>query len=323
MFGVALAIPNYRVGSKTFTNEEDALFHKFMTTHSKTYMDDHDQQYRKSVFLTNLNKIRVHNSGNHTFTLAMNAFGDLTWEEFHAKYTGFKGPRQAFIRSQNYADLSGDAPSAVDWTAQGAVTDVKNQGQCGSCWAFSSTGAIEGANFIKSGSLVSLSEQQLMDCSKSEGNDSCNGGLMDNAFEYVVSKGICLEKDYPYAEEDHWFCRPFCTAAVHISSYADVSPTEEQLTLAVAQQPVSVAIEADQDAFQFYSSGVMTGTCGTSLDHGVLAVGYGTLDGKNYWKVKNSWGAGWGMDGYILLEKGNPQRGGQCGILMSASYPTA
>jgi len=276
----------------------------------------------KGVFTQNLHKIRVHNEqGNHTYTLAMNEFGDMPFEEFHAKYTGYKGLRRAYARSQNMPALTNVAADSVDWTEKGAVTPVKNQGQCGSCWAFSTTGAVEGAWEIKNGNLVSLSEQELMDCSKAEGNESCEGGLMDDAFEFIIkNKGICSETDYPYKMRDETSCKT-CSVVAHISSFQDVQQSEDELMKAVTQQPVAVAIEADQEAFQFYSSGVMTGDCGTNLDHGVLAVGYGTLDGTQYWKVKNSWGENWGMKGYILIEKGKAQSGGQCGILMAASFP--
>jgi len=251
----------------------------------------------------------------------MNEFGDMTFEEFHSKYTGFLGLRHRFARSQNVANLSVTAAS-VDWTTKGAVTPVKNQGQCGSCWAFSTTGSSEGAWFISKGQLISLSEQQLMDCSKDEGNNSCEGGLMDYAFEYMISNGgLCTEASYPYQAVDRNSCNS-CSNVVSISSYTDVQQSEAALMAAVTQQPVSVAIEADQEAFQFYSSGVLTGSCGTNLDHGVLAVGYGTLSGTDYWKVKNSWGGDWGMSGYVLIQRGKAQQGGQCGILLASSYPT-
>jgi len=151
---------------------------------------------------------------------------------------------------------------------------------------------------------------------------SCEGGLMDYAFEYIIkNKGICTEASYPYQAVDRNSCNS-CTNVVSISSYTDVQQTEAALMAAVVQQPVSVAIEADQTAFQFYSSGVLTGSCGTNLDHGVLAVGYGTLSGTDYWKVKNSWGGSWGMSGYVLIQRGKAQAGGQCGILLASSYPT-
>jgi len=326
LFTAVVAVPLLQL--RKLNTEEDALFAKFKTQYGKVYYDEHDEMYRRQVFASNLQYIRQHNeeasAGEHTYTLGMNEFGDMTFEEFHTKFTGFLGLRNRFARSQNTADLSGVkvTDASVDWTTKGAVTPVKNQGQCGSCWAFSTTGSTESAWFISKGQLVSLSEQQLMDCSKSEGNNSCEGGLMDYAFEYIIkNKGICTEASYPYQAVDRTTCNS-CTNVVSISSYKDVAQTEAALQAAVTQQPVSVAIEADQVAFQFYTSGVLTGKCGTNLDHGVLAVGYGTLSNTQYWKVKNSWGASWGMNGYVLIEKAKAQKGGQCGILMAASYPT-
>jgi len=312
---------------RSLSTEEDALFTKFKSQYAKVYYDEHDEMYRRQVFASNLQYIRQHNeeaaAGEHTYTLGMNEFGDMTFEEFHMKYTGFLGLRNRFIRSQNLADLSDVkvTDDSVDWSTKGAVTPIKDQGQCGSCWAFSTTGSVEGAWFIKKGQLISLSEQQLMDCSKSEGNMSCEGGLMDYAFEYIIkNKGICSEASYPYQAVDRNSCNS-CTNVASITSYKDVGQTEAALQAAVVQQPVSVAIEADQSAFQFYTSGVLTGTCGTNLDHGVLAVGYGTLNNVTYWKVKNSWGASWGMNGYVLIQRGKNQKGGQCGILLASSYP--
>jgi len=302
------------------SREEVALFGTYKRQFGRVYMDERDESYRRGVFIQNLRKIRAHNEENkHTYTLAMNEFGDMPFEEFHAKYTGFKGVRNQHLRAKNVADLSHlEVPESVDWDAQGKVTPIKNQGQCGSCWAFSSTGAIEGAWAIAKDKLVSLSEQDLMDCSKPEGNESCEGGLMDDAFEYVIKAGgICSEAEYPYKEKDETTCNSKCTKVAQISGYKDVGKTEAALKAAVAQQPVAVAIEADQDAFQFYSSGVLTGTCGKQLDHGVLAVGYGTLSGQDYWKVKNSWGATWGMKGFVLIERGSDE----CGIHDAASYP--
>jgi C1A family cysteine protease len=186
--------------------------------------------------------------------------------------------------------------------------------------AFSSTGSIEGAHAIKTGNLVSLSEQQLVDCSGSYGNMGCNGGLMDQAFEYVIkSGGLCTEASYPYTASDGT-CKTSCERVAKISGYNDVpAGNENSLFTQVQSGPVSIAIEADQEVFQFYSGGVFdSSACGTRLDHGVLIAGYGTLSGKNYWIVKNSWGASWGMSGYILMIRGK----NECGLALSASRPT-
>jgi len=206
------------------------------------------------------------------------------------------------------------------------VTPIKNQGQCGSCWSFSATGAIEGALVAEGGSLASLSEQQLVDCSTSYGNDGCNGGLMDYAFEYVIAhKGITSEKNYPYSATGPNACQSKPSVA-SISGYCDVAQNNEKaLAFAVSKAPVSVAIEADQSCFQFYSGGVMADkSCGTQLDHGVLAVGYGTSGSQKYWNVKNSWGTSWGLNGYIWLGKDVAGTGGAgiCGIAMQPSMPS-
>merc|ERR1712193_334592 len=188
----------------------------------------------------------------------------------------------------------------------------------------STTGSLEGAWEIATGNLVSLSEQQFVDCSKSFGNMGCNGGLMDNAFQYAEQNAICPEQSYPYKAKGGTCQASSCTTGIPkggVTGFKDVGKEDLQaLEEAVAQQPVSIAIEADQRVFQMYHSGVLTSTCGTKLDHGVLAVGYGTLDGPDYWKVKNSWGPTWGLEGYILLEKGK-NSAGECGIKMQPSYP--
>jgi cathepsin L len=323
LFAAAVAIPMTKI--RGVTSSEEALFQKFKTDFNKSYIDAPEESYRQAVFLANLQYIENHNDGKHTYKLAMNKFGDLTLDEFSAKYTGFGGARAAYARSQNIdmtaARREGTIADAVDWTTVGAVTPVKDQGQCGSCWSFSATGSLEGAWFLAKGDLISLSEQQLMDCSKDEGNYSCEGGWMDSAFEYVIkNNGICSEAEYPYQMKDRSTCDP-CTNVANITTYRDIPQSENALKTAVSVTPVSVAIEADQSDFQFYESGVMTGECGTNLDHGVLTVGYGVLDGIDYWKVKNSWGPDWGDEGYILIERNKEQEGGQCGIHLAASYP--
>lgn len=217
-------------------------------------------------------------------------------------------------------------PSTVDWVSKGAVTPVKNQGQCGSCWSFSTTGALEGAYYNKYGNLLSFSEQQLVSCDVGGADAGCNGGWMDDAFTFVQKNGgITTEDQYPYTSgttEKSGTCTKTGytnVAAAAPKSYTDVTANSvNALMSAVAQQPVSIAIQANQAAFQLYKSGVLTGKCGQNLDHGVLLVGYGTDNGVDYWKVKNSWGDSWGEGGYIRIERSDADL---CGVLDAASYP--
>ena len=218
------------------------------------------------------------------------------------------------------------AANSLDRRQKNAVTPVGNEGQCGACWAFSSTDTIEGAHAIATGKLVAVSQQQLMDCSVAQGNQGCNGGLMDYAFTYVISNhGITTEADYPYTATGPNTCQTGKQAhhAVTISGFADVPKNQEaQLTAAVTRQPVSIAIDATQSSFQYYKSGVyMEPACGTQICHALTIVGYNTTASKeDYWIVKNMWGTSWGMDGYILMAR-HVGAAGLCGINMIPSYP--
>jgi len=296
-------------------------FESFKATYGKTYTDAIEESNRRAIFSANSAMIANHNAAGHSYVLEMNQFGDLTNAEFQrlhlAPVMNISRKGESFVQG-NEVD-----PTSVDWRSQGYVTPIKDQGQCGSCWAFSTTGSFEGAHFKSTGKLVSFSEQNLVDCSTKEGNQGCNGGLMDNAFTYVIKNGgLDTEASYPYTARDGTCKYNPANSGGTLSKFVDVTAgSEAALQSAVATVgPVSVAIDASHNSFQFYKSGIYNEPLCSSknLDHGVLAVGYGTSSGTNYWIVKNSWGTVWGNQGYIQMTK---DKRNQCGIATAASYP--
>jgi C1A family cysteine protease len=306
-------------------------FTNFQERFSKRYATLQELETRFAIFRSNFIGILSHNADlSQNFTMGINQFTDLTPEEFKAQY--INGGLKTQVGSYNCKSFSSSAlgaPASIDWRTKGAVTSVKDQGQCGSCWTFSSTGAVEGAWAISTGKLVDLSEQELVDCATgiSYGSHGCNGGQMEGAFKFIIENGQCALSSYPYTSgvtQKSGTCQK-CSAVAHISSCSDVKPNDQiSLKAAVAQQPVSIAISADTKLFQSYSGGVITSpSCYTSLDHGVLIVGYGSENGIDYWLVKNSWGTSWGMDGYVKIARSSSTNDpGVCGISMDPSFPS-
>jgi len=289
----------------------------------KQYNGDEDT-FRHEVFNKNLAFIEAENAKGHSHTLGLGPFTAMTTEEYKA-LLGSK-PEGSDTPTLGVHSWQGETlADSIDWTTQGVVTPVKDQGQCGSCWAFSTTGALESGFKLHSGNLVSFSEQQFVDCDGFP-NLGCNGGNMMFALRYSKKADICTEASYPY-EATGGSCRKSgCTVGMKsgtVTGLQAVAPLignakDEDMKSALQIQPLSIAIEADQDIFQHYKSGTITGSCGTKTDHGVLAVGYGTdSEGYAYWKVKNSWGSSWGDDGYVMLVQGK----NQCGINTQPRYP--
>lgn len=317
-------------------------FYQWAETHKIALPDgDHELLHILENWKNNDRIIADTNAKNLSYTLGHNAFSGMSSVEF-AEHMHF-GLNREILETSGLRGFSETleqtfAETSVDWRTKNAVTPVKNQKACGSCWSFSTTGALEGIYAIKRGTLVSYSEQQLVDCDYIRAGGTslgCNGGDMKSAMEWIgKNNGLCTESAYPYVSGDTKTNGP-CQKSCSIVSGSDISTTvsvsansDSAMMTALAQQPVSIAIEADQSSFQLYKSGVFTGACGTNLDHGVLLVGYGTMNGLDYYILKNSWDVTWGSQGYMYIARGvdasgKPYNGGkgQCGLLMQGVYP--
>jgi len=296
-------------------------WNEFKATHSKQYASEEEEEARFGIYLDNKRIIEEHNvlyeAGEISWEVGMNVFGDMTEEEFKAKMTGGVLPKGSGERvSCNYFSDTVDTPTAFDWRDHGAVSDVKDQGACGSCWSFAATGSMEGKYFQNTGELVTMSEQDLLDCAQNWG---CNGGgRSDIALKYIQTDGVNNDADYPYQHVQH-NCRQSSSNPVYKCSGCvwTQEGVEHELKMALVQEgPVAVAIDASPLHFQFYKSGIIDDpNCGTDypdINHAVLAVGYDTnSNGEKYWTIKNSWGKSWGTHGYFQLAR---NKNNMCGV---------
>jgi len=305
-------------------HEYQSMFTKWMVEYNKRY--DLDSIFvRYKVWKENLNYIHDSNQRNRSYTLAMNKFGDLTTEEFRSVYTMTVTEHDDRTRTLEPTRIHHDLKPVTDdgslsWISQGFVTDIKDQQQCGSCWSFSSTGALEFLT-ARNGGLTPLSEQCLIDCSSA--NNGCTSGWPYVAYEFVKASGIASEAAYPYIAAVGT-CQPYDSVLTNVGSWVQVEQnSEDAMMSAIQTQTLSILLCGEQKPFQYYAGGVLDtddGDCGTVLDHAVLLVGYGTdpQTSKQYWTIKNSWGSGWGESGYIRIVRGK----NECNLSANPTYPT-
>jgi C1A family cysteine protease len=304
-------------------------FTSFRESFNKKYGSLEEETSRFQIFRTNLRNIILHNlDSRQNFTMGVNQFTDLTPQEFKELYVSGYKPLESF-GCNSFDSHDSNLPDSFDWVSKGFVNPVRDQGQCGSCWAFATTANAESVWAISSGKLLDLSEEYLVDCATGLGyfNMGCNGGNPDSAFKYMIQNGQCTEGSYPYTSgttKNAGPCQKCTSAGVSFKGCSDVTPKDQvALKAAVSKQPVVIAIEADTRYFQSYSSGVLTDAtkCGTTLDHAVEIIGYGTENGIDYWKVRNSWGTSWGQNGYVLIQRSSSTNDiGVCGIAAQPSF---
>jgi C1A family cysteine protease len=315
---IILVIALFAFAAFTNANRVDSLatlWSTWKTQHNKIYSVS-EELTRFGIFVENLEKIVKLNAEHEHAKFGINKFSDLTSTEFGAIYAS--GAEFVDHNEPTYTPEAIELPDSVDWRTKGAVTHVKDQGQCGSCWSFSATGVIEGTYFIHNGKLLSLSEQQIVDCAHSAGH-GCQGGWPYLAVTYAAQNGLESESDYPYTARDG-SCKYNSGKAIKVTSGYKFITTKSSdlLKTALVNSPVSVLVQADQSSFQHYKSGVLATGCGAAINHAVLAVGYKKIGALEAFIVKNSWGTGWGDNGYIHLSTVQQINNGQgiCGVLV-------
>ncbi|XP_066246123.1 cathepsin L-like [Euwallacea similis] len=319
---IALFYLNFCVSSSDFIYEKE--WQAFKNLHNVSYRSRHHENSRRQIFEQNVHKIKAHNvlyeHGIKGYKLGISPFADLTSEEYKALLNLRNGERRTARSLFKIPENRSVIPKSIDWREKGAVTSIKDQGFCGSCWAFSAIGSVEGQYFLKYGKLLSFSEQQLIDCASEYGSKGCSGGLLNSGFQYIRDKGIEEEITYPYEMIDD-VCQASTNLTItKIKDYVEIESLDEDALLAAVGiiGPVSVAIDASDFDLQFYKEGIYEGeVCSqTTLNHGVVIVGYGSAKGVDYWIVKNSWGGDFGVDGYIYMKRGV----NQCGIAKEPVY---
>ena len=323
---VLILLVSFQVAIKAMEDHKCDLpcqWSKWKSQYNKSYETLDEEHARYNNWLLSFKRVHQ-DKPKASFELGLNAFSDWTHEEFTSRL-GLrpyltKDPLPVNICEKIQYRPEDPRLSEIDWRSKGMVTSVKNQGQCGSCWAFSAVATIESAWAIQAGSLYNISEQELVDCSRPEGNFGCEGGLMDDAFNYtIVNHGLCLDMEYPYTAKDGKCqpCRPVVTImGCHDIQTGNVTENEEAMLVAVSKGPISVGVYAGNALWYHYIGGILDDLdcLPGDIDHGVVIVGYGTEAGKDYWIIKNSWGADWGESGYIRIIRGkNMCRIGQMG----------
>ncbi|XP_015783352.1 cathepsin L1 [Tetranychus urticae] len=328
MIRAALFIPLFALAAAASLSL-DSQWESFKTKYGKSYESNVEETYRRSVFAQKMELIKAHNeranNGEFTYRKGINKFSDLTTEEFKAKYLGFKATARRIAPFIYKVNKTVKAPTLVDWRTKGIVSEVKEQQECGACWAFSAIAAIEAANAQKTGKLVVLSEQNVLDCSWKYGDQGCGGGYMDDAFLYVKdNNGVDTEKSYPYISgdgQDYHTCRyNESNKGASIASFVDIPEGDEEALLSAVSEHV-VAVAIDVGPLHDYEAGILnTNECSSDpkdLSHAVAVVGYGSENGIPFWIVRNSWGQDFGESGYFRLYRGS----NMCGIANLASYP--